>query len=529
MIVCVCFMGGIFLARALFDKPATVYLFLITAFLLLFSALSHRLAARNAKISGLSKVLPLLTIVSLGALMYTNSRLPAQALYSKVARMKSVEGTVVSYPLNKADRSAFVFKPTDEIAYLQVFYYHRDSPDWLRVNYGDVLKLTGRFQIPWEFEDFNYREYLLQRDIWSVVTVREGGQIERLDENKGNPILRWGYRAREFLFALIDKYISAPEAGLLKGLLFGERAYLSKEIEESFRDAGVMHVLAVSGMNLGMIFVIFWWALRLFKVPHTKIYLIALPVVLFYLLMVGFEVSLWRATLIFLFVALGLVVAERGLILKSWADLFQALSAAALVILVFQPQALFDVSFQLSFAATASIIFFLPPIQKLLERWEAEKDSLKSKSQKSQVSDTVLDWIIRRSRRWLVISLAVSIAAQLGVMPILAYSFNRVYLLSLFANLVVVPLVTLALWGGIFVLVLGALVSEVASLLGGLEGWLLSVLSVIVDLFAGLPLSYVEFGRGDVLLMIAAFPMILGLRLLLDRWAKRSANVSKGR
>lgn len=505
--MCLCFMAGVFLARALFDKPAAVYLFLIAVFLLIFSVLSHRFSARSDKISVLSKVLLLLTIGSLGALMYTNSRLPAQALYSKVARMKSVEGTVVSYPLNKEDRSAFVLKPKGEVGYLQVFYYHRDSADWLRVNHGDVLKLSGRFQIPWEFEDFNYREYLLQRDIWGVVSILEKSQIEKLEPNKGNLVLRWGYRAREFLFALIDKYLSAPEAGLLKGLLFGERAYLSQEIEESFRDAGVMHVLAVSGMNLGMILVIFWWALRLFKFSHTKIYLIALPVVLFYLLVVGFEVSLWRATLIFLFVALGLVLSELGLILKSWADPFQALSAAALVILVVQPQALFDVSFQLSFAATASILFFLPPVQNLLGRWEVKKDK-----------ETMLDRVIRRSRGWLMISLAVSIAAQLGVMPILAYSFNRVYVLVVFANLIVVPLVTLVLWGGIFTLVLGALqLSAVASFLGALEGGLLSALSVIVDFFAGLPLSYLKFGRGSVALLIAALPMILGLRLLLAR------------
>jgi len=505
-------MAGIFLARALFEKPFAIYLLIITAFLLIFSVLSHRLAFKSATISALSKVLLFLAIISLGALMYTNSRLPAQALYSKVARMKSVEGAVVSYPLNKADRSAFVLKPKDEIGYLQVFYYHRDSSDWLRVNYGDVLKLTGRFQIPWEFEDFNYREYLLQRNIWGVVSIRAGSQIERLDENQGNSILHWGYRAREFLFALIDKYLSAPQAGLLKGLLFGERAFLSKEIEESFRDAGVMHVLAVSGMNLGMILVIFWWALRLFKFSHTKIHLIALPFVLFYLLVVGFEVSLLRATIIFLFVALGLVVAERGLILKSWADLFQALSAAALAILVFQPQALFDVSFQLSFAATAAILFFLPPVQKLLERWQVEK-----------ASKTVLDRVIRRSRGWLAVSLAVSIAAQLGVMPILAYSFNRVYLLALFANLIVVPLVTLALWGGILVLVLGVLkLSAVASLLGALEGWLLSVLSASVDFFADVPLSYVGFGRGAVILIILAFPAILSLRLILEWWVAGS-------
>lgn len=522
MIVCLFFMAGIFLARVLFDRPAAVYLLLITALLLILALLSHRLASRNAKIPALSKALLLLTIASLGALMYTNSRLPTQALYSKVARMKSVEGTVVSYPLNKADRSAFVLKPQNEIGYLQVFYYHRDSSNWLRVNYGDVLKLTGRFQIPWEFGDFNYREYLLQRDIWGVVTVRDRSQIERLDENKGNPILRWGYRAREFLLALIDKHISAREGGLLKGLLLGERAYLSKEIEESFRDAGVMHVLAVSGMNLGMILVGFWLVLRLFKFSHTRIYLIALPFVLFYLLVVGFEVSMVRATVIFLFVAFGLVVAERGLILKSWADLLQALSAAALAILAFKPQALFDVSFQLSFAATASIIFLLPPIQKLLERWP--------KNQKSQVTETMFERVIWRFRRWLIIFLAVSTAAQLGVAPILAYSFNRVYLLALFANLIVVPLVTLALWGGIFVLVLGALqISAVASFLGALEGWLLSALSVIVDFFAELPLSYVEFGRGSIVLMIVALFVILVLRLSLDRWAQRSVSASKER
>jgi len=140
------------------------------------------------------------------------------------------------------------------------------------------------------------------------------------------------------------------------------------------------------------------------------------------------------------------------------------------------------VSFQLSFAATGAIllavIYVWPPLEKRLV----------PKNPPPTGASLRLPWRWRLAR-WLALFLLVSIAAQMGVAPILAYHFHRLSgPISLLANLTIVPLVTLALWGGIILLILGALhLGSVAVGLGVIESWLLELLIHLADFFASLP------------------------------------------
>jgi competence protein ComEC len=200
--------------------------------------------------------------------------------------------------------------------------------------------------------------------------------------------------------------------------------------------------------------------------------------VLLYLFVVGFEVSLVRATVMFFFLTIGFFLAERGWMLKRWADPLQSLATAALAILLFDPEALFEASFQLSFAGTLGIllavIYLWPRIE---ERFRLAPQFPREES-----------WW-RRWLRWFVIFVLVSLAAQLAVAPVTAYQFHRVYLWgAIVGNLIIVPLVTVALWGGIFLLIASALpLPPLVILISSLEGLLLQALIFLSEFFAGLP------------------------------------------
>jgi competence protein ComEC len=380
----------------------------------------------------------------------------------------SIQGVVTSYPTHGAKRTTFTLKPHGRRGYLKVFLYH----EGLKIDYGDELLLLSEVEEPWKFEGFNYRQYLLSRGIWGVITVGES-QVKKLS-SQVNPFLYWGYRAREYLFGIIDDKLSKPEGNLLKAIMFGERAYLDEDIEKSFREAGVAHVLAVSGLHLGIIVGSLWWFLRIFRrffmLSSAKIYLILLPLVLFYLVLVGFRVSLLRAAVIFGFLGLGMVASDLKLILLKWVDPLQGLAAAASVILMMNPSALFDVSFQLSFAATASILILWPFFNKVF---------------KIEAKGPILRFFLGLA--------AVSISAQIGVILPIAYHFQRLYLFVLLANLVVIPMVTLALWGGIAFLLIGSLrIPFLATALGVAESWILKILSHITSILAEVPFSYLD-------------------------------------
>jgi competence protein ComEC len=445
----------------------------------------------------------LLLTAALGALVYAQSRLPVERLYPFLSQMSAVRGLVVSYPAERPDRTSFLFQPEGLPGFLQIFYRHPYG-SYREIAYGDVLELTARFKIPWQFEDFDYREYLRTRNVWGVSTLWSARGIRNLGAQQGHPLLRWGDRARRELFARIDRVVPEPGNALLKGLMFGERAYLGRDIEESFRNAGVMHVLAVSGLHLGILLGLFWWIFRRAGLSITLTYGLLLPLVLLYLTLVGFKVSLVRAALMFAFVALGWVLTERGMILRSWIDPLQGLSAAAFVILALSPSALFDVSFQLSFAATAGILIAL---QFMHPRWQTWSAHLK---ERRRVGDSLLGrmgfWVGER----LVYLLVISTAAQLAVAPLLAFHFQRVYGGTLLANLIIVPLVMIALWLGVVVLLAAMILPEpVAGLVGALEGAWLAGLSGVVGFFSQLPWAYWIVDRGVQTTLWVLLPLAL--------------------
>lgn len=474
LIVLVFFALGIFIAHIW--ECSFVWLAALTAFTLALTIAS----LFSQRLRPLSALGVLLTCTALGATLYTNSRFPAERLYEHTERIQHIRGIVVSYPDHGPERSRFVLKPHNAPGYLQVFYDHTRDPEYFQIHYGDELVIRAPVRVPQNREGgpFNYREYLRRRDIWGVIWVYRESQVQIVARRQGSPLLQWGYGLRQMLFAQIERYLSFEQSALLKGLLFGEHESLPKEIEESFRDAGVMHVLVASGANLGMILALLALIVSWRGFNFTKLYFLAAPMVLIYLLIVGFEVSLLRATAMFFFLTIGFFFAERGWMLKRWVDPLQSLATAALAILIFDPEVLFDVSFQLSFIGTLGILL------AVLYVWPRLVSYLELTPRPPQE-----ETLSRRAARSVVIFVLVTLAAQIAIAPVLAYHFHRVYLWgAILGNLVIVPLVTVTLWGGIFLLITSALpVSFIVQMIATLEGLLLQALIALSDLFAHLP------------------------------------------
>lgn len=475
LLVVLAFAGGIGLGRICEPNCSTGWLAGLTLGSLLPVGLGLFLQKHSPSVRFL-----IVAVAALGALLYTNARFPTERLSEHVDKLQHIRGLVVSYPDHGPERTSFVLQPQNAPGYLQIFYDHTRDPEYLRIDYGDELIIRAPVRVPKRREEdlFDYREYLKRRDIWGIVWVYRESQVQIVARRQGSWVLHKGYDLRQELFARLESYLLYPHSSLLKGLIFGERESLPKEIEQDFRDAGVMHVLVASGANLGMILALLALMLSWRGFNFSRLYFLALPIVFIYLLVVGFEVSLVRATLMFLFLTLGFFFAERGWILKRWTDPLQGLAAAALAILLFDPEALFEVGFQLSFAATLAILV------SVLFLWPALQDRLRLTEQAFRQKP----WG-QRLVRWLVLFLLVSLAAQLGVAPVIAYHFQRVYLWgAILGNVAIVPLVTIALWDGIVLLATSALpLPFVVGLFAKTEELLLELIMQLSKFFAGLP------------------------------------------
>ncbi len=404
-------------------------------------------AAGLALVAGWARAataLLLVAVAALGALRAAGSPLAADhvarlALPARVA----LEGRLAAEPVRWAPGRARVllevsgherhgeWRPASGLVSL-TFY-----SDGLAVGTGQPIRVVdARLHRPTGFRNpggFDYPAHLRRQGVLVVGTARAEDVTPRGPDRPG-----WPAVVRRWAIHTIRSRLPETSGALLAGLLLGERTTLPRETDEAFRAAGVYHVLAVSGANVALVAVTAFGALTLLGVPRRATLLGTGAALVGFALVVGGEPSVLRAT------AMGLLLLGAGLVERDSA-LMNAVALAGLGLLAFRPADLWDPGFQLSFAATAGIAHLAPPLFDWLGRLEAWPGR-----PGIPVSE-------RGAPRWLAAGLAVSVAAQAAVAPLMLLHFNQLSLIGVAANLAVVPLAGLATTLGMLALGLQAL------------------------------------------------------------------------
>ena len=252
-----------------------------------------------------------------------------------------------------------------------------------------------------------------------------------------------------------DRFRSWAQATLARGLpeqdealrlqwamLLGWQTALTSEVSEPFMRSGTMHIFAISGLHIALIAGILIVLLRATALPRLASGLLVIPIIWFYTAATGWQASAIRSTVM-------MTVIILGWSLRRPSDLLNSLAVAAFLILIWEPEQLFQAGFQLSFFVVLSIALLTPPIEKL--------------RQKLLTLDPFLPFDLRPRWQRSGIRLggtvwkcfATSLAAFIGSIPLIAYYFHLFTPGSLFANLVVVPVSSLALMSGLGALITG--------------------------------------------------------------------------
>ncbi len=316
------------------------------------------------------------------------------------------------------------------------------------IGYGDVIRATGKMFQPRGFQNpggFDYADYLAQRGIYAGVSVRDARALEVLLPGRGifRTIQDWRERIRQAFAA----GATGPGAAILQAMVLGEEGGLTDEIRDRFMTAGVTHILSISGSHLGLVavvcFALIRWALFLLPEPwYHRLTLradpkkiaawLTLAPVTFYALLAGGQTATIRS-LIMILAALAAVILDRE------NGLGRALASAALLILVADPQAVFDISFQLSFLSVASIGYVVTLWNDL---------GLPRRS------------LLEKARNNIVLLIVISLSTGVATGPLVAFYFNQFSAAGIVSNMIVVP------FAGIAVVPLG-LASGIASLFSG--------------------------------------------------------------
>jgi len=311
-----------------------------------------------------------------------------------------------------------------------LYFSKQDFPSLL---YGDELIIANKLQSITNYgnpNEFDYVAYLKQQNIYHQMYLRPSDWIKTA-HNSANNIMRLSYHIREILLNILKDFdFTDNEFAVASAILLGYDEYLDQDLRQLYSGSGAMHILCVSGLHVGIIFLMFNTLLAFIKrykygIPiHAFIIII---IIWFYALITGLSPSVFRSATMFSIITIGMMMNRKSSTSNS-------LAVSAFVLLLYNPYLLFHIGFQLSYMAVLSILLIQAYISKLFDS----------------------NWLIIRKTRDLV---AVSLAAQIGTFPLAIYYFHQFPNYFILTNLIVIPLSFIILIGGfanIFVYLIGS-------------------------------------------------------------------------
>jgi competence protein ComEC len=330
----------------------------------------------------------------------------------------------------------------------------------------DTVKISARLSSLQGYRNFNQPpmdRHLKNRNIHRTAFTKSPLLVEKL--KSGNPyaplrvisLLRRKLQMKiENHFSNTQNQILSPQGAVVEALLLGERGRMEPEYSQSLQQAGIYHLFAISGAHIAIISFLLFSFFRLLGLPNRVSYSLLILFLTFFAFLVEGRPSVLRATIMAIAFLLGKLIWRN-------VDLLNTLSMSAFVLLFFNPFNLFSLGFQLTFGATLSIILFFPKITKFLPKLPLRISEI----------------------------FALSLTAQLGVLPLIALNFNRVTFASLLLNFAAIPLVGVIMAFGYMFLISSLTVSLIAEILSRLIHILIDLLMAISHILDPFPaMSY---------------------------------------
>lgn len=360
--------------------------------------------------------------------------------------------------------------------------------------YGDVVLVhagLAEFEKPKNPYAFDYKKYMQRKGIFYTAYVPPSGWL-KIGQFKGNPIKDKAQRIQKYFSQIFaDAGMNGDEYSIITAILLGNDETLEPELKASYASAGVSHILCVSGMHVGVIFMILNFLLQALDYTRPLRLLKALLLMLFiwiYACITGLSPSVTRAATMFSFVTIG------GMLRRN-TNIFHSLFASLFILLIINPLLIFEIGFQLSYAAVFGIVIFQ---QKLMELWEPKHK--------------IINYF------WNLIT--VSVAAQLSTFPLSVYTFGQFPNYFLLANLSVISLSFFVVVSGVCLLTV-SFIPVVSSWIAWLLTLEIKLMNLIIQSIEKLPGAVTENISVSWLQILLIYLFIIALYLLFQQKKKR--------
>lgn len=359
---------------------------------------------------------------------------------------------------------------------VMLYLYSSEESSLPPIEYGQSLSMRADLDLPDDRTNpygSSYTAYLWQQGA-ALTAIASADSLTITSE--APPSLTWQMIAlRGRLEETIYSLYSDETAPLISALLLGDRSQLSEETSDSFRVAGLSHLLAISGLHIACLALFLDWLLRCLRCPDRLVVLLVSLFLVVYAALVGFPASIVRAALMY-------TASSAARLFGRPANRFNGLMLALMLILLFRPLSLTDASFVLSFASVYGIMALtrLP-----MPRFPAR-----------------LHRLLRAPVHWVICALCASLAAQLGSLPAMIYYFDSVSTYSPLSNLPSLPLMTLSLPVSMLSIAFGSFSLPVGRFLATPVEWTMTALTAFADWITTLPGALIHFPRWPTVLML---------------------------
>jgi len=368
---------------------------------------------------------------------------------------------------------------------------------YMKLRVGNKTSILGTLQKAQDERnpgEFNYQEYLSNRDVVAVFSCY-GTDNLLIISNEISPIKDIVFQIRKSLDLRIQNLHNKTTASLLRGLLLADRKMIDKDINEDFINAGVVHVLAVAGLHVAFIVLIFLFVFNRFNV-YVR-FILTVTGLLFYLIITGANLPVFRSTIM----ALTMLAAPiTGRDYKS----INSLSLAALIILLIDPRQLFDSSFQLSFMAILSLVLSYPWIKQLIDKIDSNSKLFRS----------------------FLIYCGTSLSIQIGILPFMLIYFQRLPVAALISNILVIPIAGSVIGFGILTLITSSFALWIASIYASANELLTYLMYSIIHAIGGQRLSHIELSQFSVYDAVVFYLCIIIIFFILTTFITSRAKIS---
>lgn len=346
-----------------------------------------------------------------------------------------------------------------------LLYISKKSMDSISWKYGDRLLIKGNpieLKPPSNPFEFDFKRFLSFKNIYHQQFVF-ADQVQKVEETKRKGFIYYSLKARAWSSSKLNQYVDGEQEQVIAGaLVLGVTEGIDTDLQNAYAASGAMHVLAVSGLHVGIIYGILLFLLRplnRFAWSRWVVFIISIICLWSFAFVTGLSPSVLRAVTMFSFIALARPLGWR-------TNIYNTLAGSAFLLLLFNPYLIMSVGFQLSYLAVLGIVYLQRPLYNL---WEIE--------------NRLGDWV------WQIT--CVSIAAQVSTFALGMLYFHQFPVYFLVSNLFVIPLSTLVLVIGILLLVVSAW-SAAAWLIGVFLTYLIQAMNWVVFYVEDLPFSLIE-------------------------------------